>query len=170
MSGTHYERTANHWLAALDAARERVMPILTDTYGALALFSTSAVTDAPIAWLAPYRALLEEYSQSDPARLQRKADDWESHDIVLDRSPFCVLESVSIVETQRVSAQSLIERPQSMSSLSRNCLGDRLDELLARVQALVDTHATNGWLEDRVESTALIARRPVANPCAGEIF
>jgi hypothetical protein len=57
-----------------------------------------------------------------------------------------------------------------MSSLSRNRLGDRLDELLARVKELVDAHATNGWLEERVESTALIARRPVANPCAGEIF
>jgi cyclopropane-fatty-acyl-phospholipid synthase len=34
VSGTHYERTANHWLAALDAARERVMPTLVATYGA----------------------------------------------------------------------------------------------------------------------------------------
>ncbi|WGS52017.1 cyclopropane-fatty-acyl-phospholipid synthase family protein [Paraburkholderia sp. D15] len=34
VSGTHYERTANHWLAALDAARDRVMPMLVDTYGA----------------------------------------------------------------------------------------------------------------------------------------
>ena len=34
VSGTHYERTANHWLAALDAARERVVPMLTNTYGA----------------------------------------------------------------------------------------------------------------------------------------
>jgi cyclopropane-fatty-acyl-phospholipid synthase len=34
VSGTHYERTANHWLAALDAAREPVLPMLTNTYGA----------------------------------------------------------------------------------------------------------------------------------------
>ncbi|HET8731336.1 MAG TPA: cyclopropane-fatty-acyl-phospholipid synthase family protein [Moraxellaceae bacterium] len=31
--GTHYERTANQWLAALDAARSKVMPALIDTYG-----------------------------------------------------------------------------------------------------------------------------------------
>jgi len=34
VSGTHYERTANQWLAALDAARDRVMPMLVETYGA----------------------------------------------------------------------------------------------------------------------------------------
>jgi cyclopropane-fatty-acyl-phospholipid synthase len=30
----HYERTANHWRAALDAARGRVMPVLVETYSA----------------------------------------------------------------------------------------------------------------------------------------
>jgi cyclopropane-fatty-acyl-phospholipid synthase len=33
-SGVHYEKTANAWLANLDASREQVMPILEATYGA----------------------------------------------------------------------------------------------------------------------------------------
>ncbi|HVW52130.1 MAG TPA: cyclopropane-fatty-acyl-phospholipid synthase family protein [Trinickia sp.] len=33
LNGTHYERTANDWLARLDAAKATVMPILTQTYG-----------------------------------------------------------------------------------------------------------------------------------------
>ena len=33
LDGTHYQRTAEHWLANQDAARERVMPVLTATYG-----------------------------------------------------------------------------------------------------------------------------------------
>ena len=33
LDGTHYQRTANHWLANQDAARERVMPVLRSTYG-----------------------------------------------------------------------------------------------------------------------------------------
>ncbi|MDR5795535.1 MULTISPECIES: cyclopropane-fatty-acyl-phospholipid synthase family protein [unclassified Caballeronia] len=33
MNGTHYARTANQWLANLDAARDRVMPMLRDVYG-----------------------------------------------------------------------------------------------------------------------------------------
>ena len=30
----HYEKTANAWLANLDASREQVLPILESTYGA----------------------------------------------------------------------------------------------------------------------------------------
>lgn len=33
LDGTHYQRTANHWLANQDAARERVVPVLRSTYG-----------------------------------------------------------------------------------------------------------------------------------------
>jgi cyclopropane-fatty-acyl-phospholipid synthase len=33
LDGTHYARTANQWLAALDAARVRVMPMLREVYG-----------------------------------------------------------------------------------------------------------------------------------------
>jgi cyclopropane-fatty-acyl-phospholipid synthase len=33
VNGTHYERTANQWLASLDAARDRVMPLLHGVYG-----------------------------------------------------------------------------------------------------------------------------------------
>lgn len=33
LDGTHYQRTAEHWLANQDAARERVMPVLIATYG-----------------------------------------------------------------------------------------------------------------------------------------
>jgi cyclopropane-fatty-acyl-phospholipid synthase len=33
LDGTHYQRTADHWLANQDAARERVMPVLVATYG-----------------------------------------------------------------------------------------------------------------------------------------
>ncbi|WP_144139293.1 class I SAM-dependent methyltransferase [Paraburkholderia sp. BCC1884] len=151
---------AFHWMDRPDTLTR--LDALIEPQGAVALFSTAIVTDAPIAWLASYHALLEDYAQSDPARLQRKSDDWESHDSVLARSAFAALERISIVETRRVSVESLCARPLSMSSLSRERLGERLDELLGRIRELLDAHATNGWLDERVESTALIARRESA--------
>jgi cyclopropane-fatty-acyl-phospholipid synthase len=33
-SGTHYEKTANAWLANMDAQREKIFPMLAQTYGA----------------------------------------------------------------------------------------------------------------------------------------
>lgn len=33
VDGTHYERTANHWLQNMDARKEAVMPVLERTYG-----------------------------------------------------------------------------------------------------------------------------------------
>lgn len=148
---------AFHWMDRPDTLAR--LNELIEPEGAVALFSTAIVTDAPIPWLATYNALVEEYAQSDPARMQRKSDDWESHDAVLAKSPFAALERVSIVETRRVSVASLTARPLSMSSLSRERLGERLDELIARIAELLDAHATNGRLDERIESTALIARR-----------
>lgn len=46
-----------------------------------------------------------------------------------------------------------------MSSLSRERLGAGLDELLERARSLLEAHAIDGWLEERVDSVALIARR-----------
>jgi len=34
VSGRHYEKTSNHWLAGMDAARERILPVFEQTYGA----------------------------------------------------------------------------------------------------------------------------------------
>ncbi len=33
VSGTHYEKTSNHWLAGMDAARDQIMPIFEKAYG-----------------------------------------------------------------------------------------------------------------------------------------
>jgi cyclopropane-fatty-acyl-phospholipid synthase len=34
VSGTHYRRTANHWLQAMDASRARILPVFAQAYGA----------------------------------------------------------------------------------------------------------------------------------------
>jgi len=33
VDGTHYERTANHWLANMDARKDRILPVLERSYG-----------------------------------------------------------------------------------------------------------------------------------------
>lgn len=152
---------AFHWMDRPDTLAR--LDALIEAQGAVALFSTSLVADASIAWLAPYRALLDEYSSDDPARAQRRAETWESHETVLAQSAFSALERIAVIETRRVSVEALRARAMSMSSLSRGRLGARLDELLARIDPLLEAHANDeGWLDERIESIALIARRPVS--------
>ena len=131
--------------------------------GALALFNTAHLDDPQRPWAREYRDLLDRYADTDPARAHRKSAEWESHLDVLARSPFAALERVSVVEYRRVSAAQLRARPLSMSSLSRERLGDRLDALLAEIDTLVAAHAeADGSLVERVESTATIATRAFA--------
>lgn len=148
---------AFHWMDRPDTLAR--LDRLIDPAGAVVLFATSHPDDPPTPWFREYRALLEEYGQNDPARAQRQSDDWESHDSVLLKSPFASLERLSIVEMRRVAVESLLARAMSMSSLSRERLGARLDELLERARAMLEAHAQDGWLDERVDSVALIARR-----------
>jgi SAM-dependent methyltransferase len=148
---------AFHWMDRPDTLAR--LDKLIDPAGAVVLFSTSHPDDPSTPWLTQYRAILEEYAQTDPAREQRKSDSWESHDTVLLKSAFASLERVAVIETRRVALDSLIARALSMSSLSRERLGTRLDEMLERVRPLLEPHASDGWLDERVESVALIGRR-----------
>lgn len=148
---------AFHWMDRHDTLAR--LNTLIDPQGAVVLFATSQLDDPITPWLTEYRALLDEYAQTDPAREQRKSDSWEPHEHILLQSAFRSLERVSIIEIRRVAVESLIMRALSMSSLSRERLGTRLDELLARARTLLESHASDGWLDEQVESVALIARR-----------
>jgi SAM-dependent methyltransferase len=148
---------AFHWMDRADTLAR--LDKLIDPAGAVVLFATAHADHPSTSWLKEYRALLEEYAQSDSARERRKSDDWENHESVLLDSPFASLERVSIVEMRRVAVESLLARVLSMSSLSRDRIGNRLDELLARARPLLEAHTQDGWLDERVDSIALIARR-----------
>ncbi len=53
VSGSHYEKTSNAWLANMDANREAITPILRDTYGA------DQVTKWRVYWRCFYMACAE---------------------------------------------------------------------------------------------------------------
>jgi SAM-dependent methyltransferase len=148
---------AFHWMDRADTLRR--LATLIEPGGAVALFGTSHPEGATEPWMADFRRLLDQYALADPARARRKSDDWVGHEAVLMQSAFASIERVSVIERRRVPVDALMKRPLSMSSLSRDHLGERLDELMERVKQLLDAHARDGWLDEWVESTAVIARR-----------
>jgi len=148
---------AFHWMERADTL-VRLDKMVT-ARGAVVLFNTTLLDDSAQPWAAQYRELIGSYSKGAPAHVQRESPGWESHDDVLARSVFSELERVSVIERRRVSAAQLKERPLSMSSLSRERIGGKLDALLASIDALVAAHSRDGWFVERIESTALIATR-----------
>jgi len=127
---------AFHWMDRGDTLAR--LDTMLAPRGALALFNTAHLDDPLRPWAREYRD-------------------------VLARSPFAAVERVSVVEYRRVSAAQLRARPLSMSSLSRERLGERLDALLADIDALVVAHAdSDDSLVERIESTATIAMRAFA--------
>jgi hypothetical protein len=151
---------AFHWMDRVDTLAR--LDTLTAPRGAIALFNTAHLDDPLRPWAEQYRTLLDQYANLDPARKLRQSADWESHNDVLAGSAFCAIERVSVIEYRRVSAEQLKARPLSMSSLSRARLGDKLDTLLESIDALIAEHSSDGWLIERIESTATIATRPFA--------
>ncbi|MDQ7976451.1 class I SAM-dependent methyltransferase [Paraburkholderia sp. SARCC-3016] len=148
---------AFHWMDRADTLRR--LDALIEPGGAVALFGTSQPESATEPWMAEYQRLLDQYAQADPARARRRSDDWVGHEAMLMQSAFASIERISVVERRRVPVDALMMRPLSMSSLSRSHLGERLDELMSRLKQVLDAHARDGWLDEWVESTAVIARR-----------
>jgi SAM-dependent methyltransferase len=146
-----------HWMDRPETLRR--LDALLEPGGAVVLFGTNQPPDPGNAWLTEYRRILDSYADQDPARATRKTADWISHDDVLLDSAFCHLESVAFVERRRVPVQRLLDRPLSMSSMSRERLGAQLDEMIAELSALVTPHSRDGMVDELVKSTALIARR-----------
>jgi SAM-dependent methyltransferase len=151
---------AFHWMDRADTLAR--LDTLLAPRGAVALFSTTHLDDPLRPWAAQYRTLIDEHANRDPARSQRLSPEWESHLDMLARSAFCALERISVIEYRRVNAEQLKARPLSMSSLSRERLGDQLDALLERIDAIAEEHAADGWLIERIESTAILATRALA--------
>lgn len=151
---------AFHWMDRPDTLRR--LDALLEPGGAVVLIRTSQPHDPANPWMTEYRRLLDAYADQDPERAARKTASWASHEEVLLDSVFCHIESVAFVERRRMPVQRLLERPLSMSSLSRERLGGKLDELVEELRALVTPHARDGTVEEIVASTAMIGRRHAA--------
>jgi SAM-dependent methyltransferase len=148
---------AFHWMDRPDTLRR--LDALLEPHGAVVLFRTTAPHDPANPWMSEYRRVLDAYADQDPERAARKTASWASHEEVLLGSVFCHVDSAACVERRRVPVQRLLERPLSMSSLSRERLGGKLDELVEELRALVMPHARDGMVEEVVTSTAMIGRR-----------
>jgi trans-aconitate methyltransferase len=149
---------AFHWMDRADTLQR--LDGMIEPSGALALFGDQHPDVSENAWRAGYNAVLDAYSAEDSARRQRKGAGWTAHESVLLASPFSQLERIGVIESRRTPVTNIEDRLLSLSSVSRDKIGDRADEMIAELRQKLAPFAIDGVLTEVVESQALIAMRP----------
>ena len=128
---------------------------LIEPGGAIALFATHHPDVPENAWVERFAALRRHYRCDEPGRRRGLR-----HEAFLLASPFSCVESCSVLERRTFEATRLVDRAFSSSGTAPQRLGDRAASLQRDIVALAQEIAPNGWLEEVIESGALIGRRP----------
>ena len=128
--------------------------------GAIVVCTSSSVRDGRNPWLEDYNAARRSWSDAGllkdadkGARTHRNLAD------VLGPARFGVAETVNIEATHEVNARDLAWRVLTFSSSSPAALGDRVDAMLADIEARLMPFSRGGVLTETVVATADIARR-----------
>ena len=147
-----------HWMDRPETLRR--LDAMLEPAGAVVLFDDNHPNVPDNAWRVRWREVIDRYSADDPWRGRHYRSAWVRHEGILIDSPFCELEKISVVERRSVTTDALIDRALSMSSSSRARLGERADEMVREIRALLAEVAPDGEVTEMVTTGAMIARRP----------
>jgi trans-aconitate methyltransferase len=128
--------------------------------GAVVVCASFSVRDARNPWLGDYEA---RRAWSDETLLRDASKGEQTHRNladVLGPAGFGVAETVSVETTYEVSASDLARRVLTFSPSSPAALGERVDAMLADIEARLLPFSRDGILTETLVSWADIARRP----------
>jgi SAM-dependent methyltransferase len=149
---------ALHWIdqSALAALFGR----LVKPAGTIVVCASFSARDGRNAWLDDYntarRAWSDEALWSGSHRGERAHRDLAA---ALEDTEFGVDETILVEATQEVSASDLARRVLTFSSSSPAALGDRVDAMLADIEARLAPFSRDGRLTEAVVARAQLARR-----------
>jgi SAM-dependent methyltransferase len=149
---------AFHWMDRKDTLER--LDRMIGPGGAVALFGDKHPELPQNGWREVYNAVLDKYSAADSARKLRKSTEFGSHEAVLLASPFSQLERISIIEERITPIADFDARLLSLSSVSRDKIGERADAMIAELRVEMAPYVVNGAVTEVIESQALIASRP----------
>jgi SAM-dependent methyltransferase len=149
---------AFHWmdrrqtLASLDA--------LIEPTGSVALFQES-YPEVPVNdWHPSFQAILDYYGAGDPARDRTHSN--KDHETVLLDSAFSHLERIAVLERRTTSIEHIVDRSLSYARAWEGRPGSRLKDMAMEVRDALEPYTIKGHVQEILEGTALIARRPSA--------
>ena len=128
--------------------------------GAVVVCASFSVRDARNPWLADYDRARRAWSDETLLRDASKGEQTHRNLAdVLGPSGFGVAETVSVEITHEVSASDLAWRVLTFSPSSPAALGDRVDAMLADIEARLAQFSRDGVLTETLVSAADVARR-----------
>jgi SAM-dependent methyltransferase len=129
--------------------------------GAVVVCASFSVRDARNPWLGDYDRARRAWSDETLLRDASKGEQTHRNLAdVLGPAGFGVAETVSVETTYEVSASDLARRVLTFSPSSPAALGDRVDAMLADIEARLLPFSRDGILTETLVSWADIARRP----------
>jgi SAM-dependent methyltransferase len=149
---------AFHWMDRPETARR--LDGMLSPGGALVLLQTSHARVPDNSWREEFDRVVDA-ALGGGQRSLWKAPGWVRNEGVLLDSPLCDLHQIGVLERRQIPGASLIDRALSMSSTSRERLGEAgVKQLRAGLEKLVADVSDDGMVTEVIESSALIARRP----------
>ncbi|HLZ04924.1 MAG TPA: class I SAM-dependent methyltransferase [Bradyrhizobium sp.] len=149
---------ALHWID-----REAMGPLflrLLKPGGALVICGSSSARDARNPWLEPYNTARAAWS--DPAMWQESGKGERTHrqlTALMDHAGFKAADVVRLETVHEVAVNHLAQRILTFSPSSPAALGDKVDAMLADVEAILAPFSHDGLITETVVSRADIARR-----------
>jgi SAM-dependent methyltransferase len=149
-----------HWMDR-DATLRALDPLIASG-GAIVLFDERGHRSAQNAWKPVWDRVVGKYSPQDEwsAHLHRLGPEWERHEVVLARSSFSRLDTLTHRHTRRTTLDEFIGRVYSMSTSSIEKMGEKRAAFEEEFRTEMLALSPSGVFDEFVEANALIARRP----------
>jgi ubiquinone/menaquinone biosynthesis C-methylase UbiE len=150
---------AFHWMertATLELLQQIIVP-----GGAIALFHDSHPDTVENRWTKVLREVGDRYGRATESHVaERQAADYRNHASVLLASAFNRLDGLSVTVQRTLSIEDIIGRAFSMSTCSREKLGERAQAFEAELRAALASLSATGEFSEIAEIGALVAMRP----------
>jgi hypothetical protein len=128
--------------------------------GGVALFHDAHPPVPENAWFKVMREVQDRFGRSDEAHIRERRGGHSRYEPFLLASAFTQLDGLSVTIRQNITAEELVGRAFSMSTCSREKLGDRAQDFAAALTAALRELSPDGTFAEVAELVALLARRP----------
>jgi SAM-dependent methyltransferase len=148
-----------HWMDRVQTIAR--LDSLIESGGAMALCGSRTADLPENEWKPAYEAILERFTRADSERARRKSPGWLRDETLLLDSAFSRLERIAVLERRQTPVDRFVDRMFSMSSTTPEKLGSAALTLPDEIRSALAPFAPQGVIRETVESTALIAWRPL---------